>query len=149
MQYLDRTSSSDPAFQQLVAQLDKYLQIVDGDDHGFYDQFNKIDTLKNAVVYYIDGQPAACGAFKPYNEKTVEIKRMFVMPANRGKGIAMQILQELEAWAAELNYTAAILETGKKQFEAVALYQKAGYSVMPNYGQYQNVENSVCMKKGI
>jgi putative acetyltransferase len=74
---------------------------------------------------------------------------MFVEPASRGKGIAQQVLAELELWAKELHYTACILETGKKQPEAVALYTKSGYTIIPNYGQYLNVENSVCMKKGI
>jgi GNAT superfamily N-acetyltransferase len=53
----------------------------------------------------------------------------------------------LELWAAELGYTAYVLETGRKQPEAIRIYQKAGYTVIPNYGQYKNVENSVCMTK--
>jgi GNAT superfamily N-acetyltransferase len=79
----------------------------------------------------------------------VEIKRMFVLPEHRGKGIAGQILQQLEIWAAEGNNSTCILETGKKQPEAIALYKKAGYKIIPNYGQYENVENSVCMEKRI
>jgi GNAT superfamily N-acetyltransferase len=58
-------------------------------------------------------------------------------------------LKELELWAAEVNYKDCILETGKKQPEAIALYKKAGYTIISNYGQYKNVENSVCMKKSI
>ena len=74
---------------------------------------------------------------------------MFVLPEYRGHGIALKILNELELWAGELGYGEYILETGKKQPEAIRLYQKAGYSVIPSYGQYLNVENSVCMMKAV
>ena len=149
MTQLKRTTSADPDFQNLAALLDKELATRDGNEHDFYSQFNKIDALKNVVVYFIEDTAIACGAFKPYNDKTIEIKRMFVQPAFRGKRIAVDILNELEQWATQLNYTACILETGKKQPEAIALYQRSGYAVMPNYGQYAGIENSVCMKKAL
>ncbi|MEO6668963.1 MAG: GNAT family N-acetyltransferase [Ferruginibacter sp.] len=146
---LKRTSSDDNDFRNLVALLDQDLAIRDGDEHGFYAQFNKLDNIRNVIVCYIDDQPAGCGAFKPYDEKKVEIKRMFVLPEFRGHGMGLNILKELELWAAELNYPACILETGKKQPEAISLYQKAGYEIVKNYGQYENIENSVCMLKTI
>ena len=74
---------------------------------------------------------------------------MFVKPEYRGRGVAMLILKELESWAKELNFSTCILETGKKQIEAISLYKKAGYMQITSYGQYKNVENSVCMKKEI
>ena len=74
---------------------------------------------------------------------------MFVRPEYRGQGIGLKILKELESWASELNYPECILETGKKQPEAISLYQKAGYKIIKSYGQYLNVENSVCMAKTI
>ncbi len=144
---IKRTTSDDADFQQLVAHLDTYLSIIDGDEHAFYAQYNKIDTLRNAVVCYEEETAIGCGAFKEFKYKTVEIKRMFVQPESRGKGIASLILKELENWAAELNYQEAVLETGKKQTDAIRLYQKSGYTMIPNYGQYENVENSVCMQK--
>jgi putative acetyltransferase len=144
-----RTNSDNLDFQELVVLLDADLKIRDGDDHPFYDQFNKIQNIRNVIVCYNDGKPIGCGAFKEYDSKTVEIKRMFVLPECRGKGIGLVILKELEFWAMELNYFACILETGKKQPEAISLYQKAGYAIIENYGQYENVENSVCMKKAI
>jgi len=144
-----RTTSENPDYQKLVVLLDATLKILDGDDHEFYDQFNKSDAIKNVVVFYNGNQPLGCGAFKFYENKTVEIKRMYVLPEYRGKGIAHQILTELEKWAKELAYNTCVLETGIKQVEAIGLYQKAGYAVIPNYGQYQGVENSVCMRKSI
>jgi putative acetyltransferase len=146
---LKRTTSENLDFQNLVRLLDADLKLRDGEDHAFYSQFNKIDKIKNAVVCFADDLPVGCGAFKEYDETSVEIKRMFVQPVFRGKGIAGTILKELELWAAEINYSVAVLETGKRQPEAIALYQKTGYTIIPNFGQYENVENSVCMKKGI
>jgi putative acetyltransferase len=146
---LKRTTSEDTDFQYLVALLDQDLKIRDGEEHDFYNQFNKITMIKYAVVAYMDNVPVGCGAFKEYDTETVEIKRMFVLPDFRGKGIATSVLHELETWATEVNYKAAILETGKKQPEAIALYQKMGYTITANYGQYENVENSVCMRKAI
>lgn len=144
-----RTDSNNPDFQKLVILLDADLKERDGDEHTFYAQFNKIATIRNVVVCFVDDKAIGCGAFKEYDESKVEIKRMFVLPEYRGHGIAIKILKELELWAAELNYREYILETGKKQPEAIHLYQKAGYCVMHNYGQYINVENSVCMMKTV
>lgn len=146
---LKRTDSADPDFISLVALLDEELRVRDGADNAFYAQFNKIDMIRNAVVCYSNGQPVGCGAFKPYDKDAVEIKRMYVLPESRGSGVAVRVLKELESWAAELNYTRCVLETGKKQPEAIRLYEKSGYSRIPNYGQYANVENSICMNKNL
>jgi putative acetyltransferase len=145
----NRTFSDNVDFQKLVALLDEDLRIRDGDEHSFYAKFNKIENIRNVIICYIDNKPIGCGAFKEYGEKKVEIKRMFVQHGYRGHGIGFNILKELELWASELNYSECILETGKKQPEAIRLYQKAGYSIIKNYGQYENVENSVCMAKAI
>jgi len=144
---LIRTNSNNADFIQLVALLDKDLAVRDGDEHAFYAQFNKVDSIKQVVVAYQNGMPVACGAIKPLSETAAEVKRMFVHPDYRKKGIAAKILTELEAWATELTFEECVLETGRKQPEAIALYQKVGYQVRPNYGQYIGVDNSVCMAK--
>lgn len=149
MLFFIKTDSTQTDFQKLVKLLDQDLSIRDGDEHDFYAQFNKIDAIKNVIVCYSGEVPVGCGAFKPYDDFSVEIKRMFVDPAYRGKGIGLHILNELEQWAAASKYTACVLETGKKQPEAIQLYTKAGYKIIQNYGQYENIENSVCMKKTI
>jgi putative acetyltransferase len=142
-----RTDSDNADFRELVALLDADLAIRDGAEHAFYAQFNKIDKIRHVVVAYENEKAVGGGAFKEYSADTAEIKRMFVRPENRGRGIAGQILSELEIWAKELNYSECILETGKKQPEAIRLYEKSGYEIIPSYGQYLNVENSVCMRK--
>lgn len=142
-----RTTSDDPDFQELVRHLDAELRVRDGDEALFYLQFNKIDTIKHVVVAYAGEEAVGCGALRPYEADTVEVKRMFVPLEKRGHGIASKILNGLETWAAELGFKKCILETGHKQPEAIALYTKSGYRSIPNYGQYQSVENSVCFEK--
>ncbi len=144
---LVRTNSDNSEFRELVALLDHDLQIRDGDEHSFYAQFNRVDKIRHIVVAYEDFEPVGCGAIRKYSEDVAEIKRMFVQPAQRGRGVARSILAELELWAKELNFSECILETGIKQPEAIRLYKKSGYVKIPSYGQYLNVENSVCMGK--
>ena len=144
---LIRTDSDDPAFRTLVTLLDQDLSERDGDEHSFFAQYNKLDKIFHVVVAYHDQTPAGCGTIKQYGTNIAEIKRMFVHPDFRRKGIARIILSELEVWAKELKYSVCILETGIRQPEAINLYQKLGYTYIPNYGQYEGVESSVCMEK--
>ncbi|MEC3907594.1 GNAT family N-acetyltransferase [Tamlana sp. 2201CG12-4] len=144
---LIRTNSDHQDFIKLVQSLNDYLKVTDGDEHEFYNQYNNIDVLKHVVVAYYNNIPAGCGAFKKFNTETVEIKRMYTVVELRGKGIASQIIKELEHWAQELLYKSCVLETGKRQLEAVSFYKKMNYKVIPNYGQYQGISNSLCFKK--
>lgn len=144
---LVRTDSDNPDFRILVEKLDAILRESDGDEHPFFAQFNKLDTIQNVVVVYFNNIPVGCGAIKEYSKSTAEIKRMYVLDEFRGKGIAKIILKELEKWAEELNFSECILETGKKLSEAVNFYKNSGYEIIPNYGQYAGVELSVCFRK--
>ncbi len=142
-----RTDSSNTDFQKLVAELDADLKIRDGEQNSFYAQFNKVDLIKYVIVAYQNDTPVGCGAIKEYSQNTMEVKRMYVSINNRGQGFASIILKELENWTVELHYDKCILETGNKQPEAIALYKKSNYKIIPNYGQYKNVENSICFEK--
>lgn len=144
---IKRTDSDDPDFVDLVRHLDVELAERDGSEHSYYAQFNKIDMLRNVVVACIDGKAVGCGAVKEFSPEEMEVKRMYTDPNARGKGVAFAVLNELEEWARELGYTACVLETGWRQPEAIALYRKAGYEQIPNYGQYIGMENSVCFRK--
>ena len=144
-----RTTSDNQDFIQLVNRLDADLAERDGKDHSYYAQFNKIDKIKHVIIAYDDDKPVGCGSIKEYAPDTMEIKRMYTMPDRRGKGIAGQVLRELETWASELSYTKCILETGKAQPEAIGLYKKNGYQIIPNYGQYAGIKNSLCFEKDV
>ena len=144
---LKRTNSDDTDFKNLVVLLDQDLAIRDGEDHAFYNQFNKTDKIKHVIVFYENETAVGCGAFREKKSDAVEIKRMFVHPDFRKKGIASAVLKELEIWAKEVGYACTILETGKNQPEAINLYQKQDYTIIPNYPPYETMDNCVCMKK--
>ena len=142
-----RTNLENKDFIKLTKELDAYLKITDEDEHDFYNQFNNTDVLKNIVVIYDDKIAVGCGAIKKFDETSAEVKRMFVSLEKRGSGVAQKILQELEICAKELGYQKCMLETGIRQVEAVKFYKKCSYQVIPNYGQYQGMENSICFEK--
>ena len=144
---ITQTDSSNPDFQSLVQLLDADLAFRDGEDHAFYAQFNKSNQLKHVIVLYQDNVAIACGAIREWAEGVMEIKRMFVQPTYRRLGFAKKVVSNLESWSEQLGYHTCVLETGKNQPEAIQLYQKIGYTIIPNYGQYIGVENSVCMQK--
>ena len=144
-----RTNSDNKDFIALVKFLDAELAKLDGDEHAFYAQLNKTHNLKHVIVAYENNKPIACGALREHSPTIMEVKRMYTLPDDRGKGIATKILTELENWASELAYQKCILETGKRQPDAIWLYQKNGYKIIPSYGKYLVMENSVCFEKQI
>ena len=142
-----KTDSDHKDFHQLIRLLDTYLWSLYGEKQAFYTQFNKVDSIRHVVIAYLDDKPVGCGSFKEFNENTVEIKRMFLVESLRGTGIASKILEELEDWAKELDYTFAVLETAVKQPRSIQFYTNSGFQRIDNYGQYIGVENSICFKK--
>jgi putative acetyltransferase len=99
------------------------------------------------VVVYKDSVPVACGAFKEYDSSAIELKRIFVKKEYRSRGLARLLVATLEAMAREKGYRRALLETGKRQPEAVGLYTGPGYEITLNYGPYIGNSYSICMKK--
>ena len=142
-----RTDATHTDFKKLVTELDAELRIRDGDESEFYEQFNKSDSIKYAVVIYQNEIPVGCGALRPYAEDKIEVKRMYVPLEHRSKGLATLVVNELEKWAMELGFYHLILETGIRQPEAIHLYTKNGYHCILNYGQYHGVTSSVCFAK--
>lgn len=134
-------------FINLVRELDAGLAENYGDQHAFYDQYNKVDLIKHVVLVYKDDRAVACGAMKAFDECTMEIKRMYTALDYRGQGYAKGVLEALEEWALELGCDRCVLETGSKQIAALALYEKCHYKGIPNYGQYIGIETSFCFEK--
>ncbi|HKK77724.1 MAG TPA: GNAT family N-acetyltransferase [Saprospiraceae bacterium] len=147
MIHTKRVDHTDLDFQELVQLLDAELAERDGAENQFYAQFNGIEALKNVILVMKGNQAVACGAFKPFDEQAVEIKRMYVRQEQRGKGYAGKVLAALETWARDLGYTRIILETGKRQYEAVGLYQKHQYERIKNFEPYLGIANSLCFAK--
>ncbi|WP_353717338.1 GNAT family N-acetyltransferase [Dyadobacter sp. 676] len=146
---LIRTTSDNPDFQNLTTELDDELCRIYNTNKEDYEEYNRITGLPTVVLAYEDGIAIACGCFKPYDPQSIELKRMFVKPGFRGRGIASIMVSELEQWARGLGYRAAILETGKSQPEAIALYRKLGYSDIPHFGEFPEESRSVCLGKDL
>lgn len=144
-----RTNSRNPDFLFLNKALDEYLALKDGEEHEFYSQYNKVDSIDHILLVYENDLVIACGAIRKFDSDTMEIKRMFTLAEHRNKGIASLSLSHLENWAKEMGYKKCILETGTRQTEAAALYPKRGYKRIPNYSQYAQMENSLCFEKRI
>jgi putative acetyltransferase len=143
-----RTTRNQDDFRQLVAELDAELWIRYPAIQQSFAPHNHLDENVRVIVAYSDGQPVGCGCFRPFNDaKTIEIKRMYVNPAARGRGIAKMILKELESWAHDEGFNKSKLETGLNQPEAIAVYRGCGYKQIPNYAPYTDMAESMCMAK--
>jgi putative acetyltransferase len=142
-----RTTSENADFRKLIDALDEDLYQRNGAAQLQYRQYNQVDLINHVVLVYFESKPVGCGCYKRFDERTVEMKRMFVLSEMRGKQLAAQLLQELERWAVEEGFSKAVLETGLKQVEAVRLYTVAGYTLTENYGQYIGMEDSICYRK--
>jgi len=99
------------------------------------------------LVAHVDGEAIGCGAVRELEPGVGEIKRMFVQPAWRRRGLARQLLAALEAHARKLGYVALRLETALGQPEAIGLYRSAGYVDIPPFGEYVGNPVSVCFEK--
>ena len=146
---IKRTTTNDKSFCELTEHLDKDLRNRYGSTQEEFDQFNKMVNIDTAVIAYENNKPIGCGCFKVMEEDTVELKRMFVEPEHRGKGIGVVMLKELETWAGDLGFSSIVLETGTLQPEAIQLYHKKGFQNIPNYDPFTDNELSVCMKKSL
>ena len=112
-----------------------------------YAQYNLLDKINEAIVVYRDNSPIGGGAIRPYDENTAELKRVFVLPAEQGKGIGTELVSKLIEWARELGYKKMILETGELLAESCHVYSKLGFQRIPNYGAYADMPESLCMGK--
>lgn len=101
------------------------------------------------LVAWLGGEPVGCGAIRKIDDHTVEVKRMYVAPAGRRRGIARKILVELEHRARVFGYRTVRLETGTGQPEAMALYEACGYHRIPAYGSFVGNPSSVCYAKSL
>ncbi len=112
-----------------------------------YAQYNLIDKINEAIVVYRGNHPIGGGSIRPYDENTVELKRVFVIPTEQGKGIGTELVSKLIEWAKELGYKKMILETGEFLAESCHVYSKLGFKKISNYGVYVDMPESFCMGK--
>jgi putative acetyltransferase len=142
-----RTNSENKDFKQLTDLLDDELCMIYNTKKADYEEYNRITDLPTVLLVYENEVAIGCGCFKVYDENTIELKRMFVIPAFRGKGIASAMVVELERWAVELGFRDAVLETGTGQPAAIEMYHKLGYATAEKPSQNEEIGHSVFMKK--
>ena len=146
-----RTSGQDKDFTENCRLLDQDLdrrvgKVIKRDQ---YKQYNQLDKVREAIVVYQGGQAIGGGAIRRYDDKTAELKRVFVRPEFQGQGIGSKLVSLLMEWAAELGYRRMILETGALLAESCAVYKKLGFQVIPNYGPYVDMPESLCMGRDL
>ena len=143
------TDGHNKDFIELCRGLDEFLnELVGGEENrAEYIQYNKLDDIHDVVIAYDNDIPVGSASFKKYDDENAEVKRVFVKEEYRGQGISNELMKMLEQRAREKGFKYFILESGEPLVSAMALYRKIGYKVIPNYGQYVNMEESICMKK--
>ncbi len=149
MVILKRCDSSNEDFLALTLALDADLTARNGQGQQAYDGYNRIAGLSTVLLATVQGRAVGCGCFKAFAPDTAELKRIFVLPHYRGRGIARQLVRGLEEWAGEQGFRTIILETGLLQQEAIRLYESCGYRRCENYGQYAGMPDSVCFTKAL
>lgn len=144
-----RTNIHDTHFLEMVKMLDAELRDMYGDQQDDFDPHNKLKEDTFVLVVKTNDQTIGCGAFRPMEDGVAEIKRMFVHPDHRGKGLSKLILSELETWIKEKQYSYIKLETGNKNIAALSLYPASGYEPIEPFGPYKSLPGSFCFGKKI
>ena len=146
-----KTDGSDPDFLMLCQKLDSFLDEAAGgaENRADYIPHNGTEDIHNVLIAYHGGIPIGCASFKVLSSDTAEVKRVFLRPGVRGKGIGETLMRGLEHWAADTGVRRLVLETGDILTAATALYRRLGYEVIPNYGPYVDLPASLCMGKVI
>lgn len=141
----------DGDFAKLSEELDRYLEDRVGTVmmRDQFQEFNRPESVDYVLVAYWQGTPVACGALRHYSDTEIEVKRFFVQESVRKQGIGDRLLQLLIEKAIGQSYGRMILETGELLTEALGLYQKHGFWKIPNYGQYVNIPESLCMGRSL
>lgn len=147
MYTLIETTNHHPQYIDLAAALDAELALRDGKAHAFYAPHNTSTHLQAVVLVMQNETAVACGAFKINKPGVAEIKRMYVTPTHRCKGLATSILLRLESICKKQHFNATVLETGINQPEAIALYRKSGYQQIPAFPPYEDAPLSICFMK--
>lgn len=114
-----------------------------------YKKYNLLDEIQQAIVVYEGDMAIGGGAIRRYDDENIELKRVFIHTEYQGQGIGSRLVSLLIEWAAELGYKRMILETGELLAESCAVYRKLGFVVIPNYGPYVNMPESLCMAKDL
>jgi GNAT superfamily N-acetyltransferase len=138
----------DPVAQDLIERVQQeYVERYGGPDAAAVDPAEFEPPAGLFLVAEVDGEPVGCGAWRTVRPGVVEVKRLYVAPAHRRRGIAQVLLDALESSAARSGHRSVVLNTGGRQPEALALYARAGYAPVPGYGVYARAPGAVFLGK--
>lgn len=138
-----------PDYAMLAKKLDEYYFTLVGDVHLRYAEVNRPENMACRIVAYDGERPVACGCWKPIDEKAAEVKRIYVLPEYRRRGLASRIIDRLEGEIAAAGYTTAILETARTTEDSRELYLSLGYELIDYYGSPAGAENCLCFRKSL
>lgn len=143
------TDGTNKDFIELCHGLDDFLnELVGGEENrAEYIPYNTLDDIHDVIVAYDDDMPVGCASFKKYDDKSAEVKRVFIKEEYRGRGVSKELMERLEEKGRSEGYTYFILESGDPLVAAMALYRSIGYEVIPNYGQYKDMPDSGAMSR--
>jgi len=136
-------------FRMLAAKLDAYYFTLVGDIQLQYAEPNRPENMTALAVVYDGETPIACGAWKAVDGDTAEIKRIYVEPEYRRKGVATALIRALEASIAVSTRRKLILETAVDTTGSHQLYLSLGYQIRNYYGSPAGAENCLCFEKEI
>lgn len=141
------TNEKDERFIELSNELNnEYFQLY-GDEVLKYQEYNDLEDPHIVILALNWGKPIACASFKLFDKDTIEIKRVYVKRRYRIKGIAYKLIKQLEKLAIEENFRYSVIETGSENTAAIKLYEKLDYEIIDNFGQFEEDDMVVCMKK--
>ena len=150
---IDAVDPRAPLARQLLEALTREIAGIyadRGDDGNAGFSVTDLDVPRAVfVVASVAGEPVGCGALRPHDDDTCEVKRMFTVTAWRGRGVAAAVLADLERRARRFGYTTVRLETGDRQVGAIRLYEHCGYRHIPPFGVYIDWDDSVCFEKAL
>ena len=139
-----------PVAQELIAAVQQeYVARYGGPDDSPVDRLDFTPPRGCFVVAYDGAEPVATGGLRPAEDGAMEIKRMYVRPEWRGRGLARLVLADLEQRARDLGAKRIVLETGERQPEAIRLYETSGYERIDGYGHYACSPMSVSFGKDL
>jgi len=144
---LHRCEGSHPGFRSLITELDRELRSETSAHDEIFITHNIVPDHVHVVLALLGEQAVGCACLRALNKEAVELKRMFVLPEHRGKGLSRRILEDLELWAKEMKYRAIRLETGHFLKAAHSLYRSSGFRTIENYGPYKGIAESLCFEK--
>ncbi len=144
-----------PDAQKLIAEVQQeYVRRYGGPDDTPIDPREFAPPLGTFVVGYLDGDAIGCGGWRPHDgdepdfaDGDAEIKRMYVVPSARGRGLSRAVLAELELRAVAADRRRLVLETGTRQPEAICLYSTSGYTEIAKFGEHRCSPRSRCFGK--